>query len=373
MMAFGHAASGWCTALMIINWLALFQYAVAPSVIILSVLSAALVLSVLSALAMAGSAILLDWDHQSSTITTAFGHPGFWIHYLVVELHYTVCDITKTGGDRKPPGPHRGVTHWWPFPLTVGTLVAFGSWLSHWVVFGVLVILFTGAIRALTIPDRQSDPDDTVRHRWSMQMAHGILDASYASLACLAILGVLGAIFLSKWVLFGCCILMLVSALTSALKHARRYTNRTRRILWVSIPVGKIGTIVAAVGLAFIAIRYPIVAEHGEWLGALMMIGMYAHILGDAPTHMGVPGPKLTQVWRLPKWLAFKAGGPFELGLCWLPMAALGVYLIPGFQPREEVLQIQEYIVWGLGVMIVGAAIIEYGSRYMKRKAWIVS
>lgn len=334
MMAAGHSFSGWCAGLMVINALSLF--ADLPAL-------ATLLLTLGTALAWAGAAIIADWDHPNSTITTAFGPLSHLVHEGVIELHYTVAALTADGGDRKPPGPHRGITHWWPAPLVTGGLVAFGCYWSKWVIFGVLLVLYTGAIRGITVPDYVVQQNHTVRHRWTMKTAHGIID---------------------------------LIPFMAVLKRARKHVIRTYTIhftYWwkIHIPVGKIGVIAVAADFALIAIRYPYVVEHGPWVGVIVCLGMYLHILGDAPTEMGIPGRKLNRFWRLPKWLAFRAGGPFEILVLWVPMVALGVYLIPGIRPHAEVMMVQSYIVWGLCILAGLAIIIEIGTRYARRKAWI--
>jgi hypothetical protein len=366
MLAFGHAISGWCAWMMLVNALSLFHQ---------FILAAMLLLAILGALAMAGAAIICDWDHPNSTITTAFGPFSYQVHLAVIELHYTVASATADAGNRKLPGPHRGITHWWPFPLATGAVVAVGAWLNQWVMFAILLILFTGAIRALTVPEYRPRLNDTIRHRWSMLSAHGILDLAPVTIMGLATVGVLGMIFVSEWVLYLCILIAAMLIPFHVLKKLRKYVNRTYRIggywLYYLIPVGKIGTVILAAAIALVAIRVPYVVENGYWLGALVTIGMYLHILGDAPTEMGIPGWKLNRYWRLPKWLAFKAGGPFEILGCWVPMVGLGIYLIPGLRPREEVLMVQTYILYGLCALAALAICIEFGTRYARKRAWI--
>jgi membrane-bound metal-dependent hydrolase YbcI (DUF457 family) len=161
-----------------------------------------------------------------------------------------------------------------------------------------------------------------------------------------------------------------------ALKYMRRHVNRTHTIrlsYWhrIIIPVGKIGTILVAGNFALIATRFSWVVIHGAWLGAIVMIGMYLHILGDSPTEMGIPGVRLNRFWRLPKWLAFRAGGPFEILCLWIPMTGLGIYLIPGLRPHNEVMAIQHYLIQGLSILAGCAIVIEAITRYARRKAWL--
>jgi hypothetical protein len=320
--------------MMIINALSLFSD--------LPVL-AALLLAFACGFAMAGAAAISDWDHPNSTVTTAFGPLSYQVHLAVLELHYMVCALSIHGGNRKPPGPHRGITHWWPAPLVTGGAVTAGCAYSKWALFGVLVVLYTVAIRGLTVPDYMPREHDTVRHRWSMITAHGILD-----------------LLPFMWIP----------------KLMRRHVIRTHTVHlthWhrIIIPVGKIGTVLVAANFGLIAIRSEWVVIHGVWLGLIVALGMYLHILGDSPTEMGIPGFRLTRFWRLPKWLAFRAGGPFEILMLWIPMTGLGIYLIPGLRPHDEVMVVQHYLVWGLSILAGLAVVIEASTRYARRKAWL--
>jgi membrane-bound metal-dependent hydrolase YbcI (DUF457 family) len=321
---------------MLLNWLSL--YASMP-------IAAAFILAGLTALAFAGATILPDWDYINSTISTAFGPFSKGVHLFIVQVHNVVADLTAEGHIRQKPQPHRGITHWWPAPLvTGGGVAALCAW-NRWAIFGVLVVLYTGAIRAITVPDYMPKNTDTVRHRWSMELAHKILA-------------------FVPWMF--------------VLKRARKLVNRKHTIhltYWrkLAVPVGKIGTIAVAASFALIAIRFSWVVGHGPWLGAIVCLGMFLHNFGDAPTEKGIPGVRLNQFWRLPKWLAFKAGGPFEIVFLWIPMSGLGLYLLPGIRPIDEVLFVQGYIAKGLGILTACALIIEYISRYTRyrrKRTW---
>lgn len=366
MNAAGHSYSGWVCALMLINWLQLFAHMPAAAVIGLS-------LGI--ALALAGATILNDWDYKNSTITTAFGYPGYLVHKGIVQLHYFVADLTKDGRGRKPPEPHRGVTHWYPAPLVTGLLVGVLCWWSEWALFAILVVLYTGAIRAVTVPDYMPTAEHTVRHRWSMQAVHSFINFSPGALISLGMVGILGTLLVSKWILFACLVLVLFLLPVYLLKKARRHINRKRTLhftYWtrLTIPVGKFMTIGVAALIAFLVIQSPWVVAHGAGLGIIVCLGMYLHILGDSPTEMGIPGRRLDKFWRLPKWAAFRAGGPFEIVFLWIPMAGLGVYLIPGLRPHTEVMAVQTYITWLLGILTAAALIIEATTRYTRRRQW---
>jgi hypothetical protein len=368
MNAAGHSYSGWCLALMLINWLQLF--AGVPAIAVIG-------LSLALALAFAGAAIWPDWDYKNSTISTAFGWFSQQVHKGVVQLHYFVADLTKDGRKRTPPGPHRGITHWYPFPPSIGLIVAAGCWWNKWVLFAVLVILYAGAIRAVTVPDYMARPEHTVRHRWSMELVHKFLDFSPGAVITLTAVGIGGALLVSKWFLLSVIVIALLIVPVHLLKRARRHVNRSRTVqlsYWTRyrIPVGKFMTTGVAALLAFIVIHSAWVLAHAVWMGAVVCLGMYLHILGDSPTEMGIPGARLDKFWRLPKWAAFRAGGPFEIVFLWVPMAGLGIYLIPGLRPHAEVMMVQTYIVWGLGILTVAALVIEAIARYSRkrRKQW---
>lgn len=100
-----------------------------------------------------------------------------------------------------------------------------------------------------------------------------------------------------------------------------------------------------AAGAAYLALP----ADRGyPLLGAAVGAGALFHILGDLPTEMGVPvlwpipiGGRMWRMIRLPKWLAFKAGGTFEVRvLRWLfPAATIAAVVLlahPAFWPGTQ-------------------------------------
>ena len=271
MMAVGHSLSGWCAGL------AVGAAVSAPAPLVLA-----------SAFALAGAAVLNDIDHQGSTITTSLGAATGLVHRGVVALHQiTVRALRRTGDRGDPPGAHRGITHWWPCPPVVAGLVTVGCAASRWVVFGVLMFLFLLALRALSVPEyrdngRRGQRSRKLAHRWA------------------------------EWV-----------PTIRVLRRLRRWSNR----------VGKVGMLIVAAFLAAFVLSIPETAPYVPWLGLLVGAGMVLHIAGDAPTESGIPGWRLWTEWRLPKWLAFKAGGAFEVGVLWVSMSIFGVLLLPGVLP----------------------------------------
>ena len=237
------------------------------------------------ALTMAGAAVLNDLDHPGSTVTTSLGKVTELAHRCVVLTHQVTVQALRRSEDRgDPPGAHRGITHWWPCPPVIGAVVTAGCLWSQWVVFGVLAFLFLLAIRAVSVPEYR---DNGRRGQRGRKVAYRF----------------------AEWV-----------PTIRALRRLRRWTNK----------VGKLGLVLAAAGIAGVVLSDPEIATYGPWLGLVVGVGMVVHIAGDAPTESGIPGWRLWTEWRLPKWIAFKAGGSFEIGFVWVPLSVAGVLLLPG-------------------------------------------
>lgn len=274
MLGVGHALSGWCAGM----------------TISLGV-QAPLPLALTVAGASTGAAMVPDWDHHGSTVTTAFGPASHAVHRGVVILHKATARVLRVPGDpSKPPGAHRGITHWWPFPLVLGGIVAALCALVPWASVAVLAVLFTLAVRGLSVPEYRDDGRGSRGRRWSRRTAHRLA-------------GAVPTIFV--------------------LKMLRRRVSK----------LGKPGLVVLATGVAYFAVAHGSAGKVGPWLGMLVAVGCVVHVLGDAPTESGVPGLRLWTEWRLPKWIAFKAGGWFERLLVWAPLSIVGVLLIPGVWP----------------------------------------
>ena len=277
MMAVGHALSGWCTGLLVGAATALPIFADSAG----SSWNVVVVLTV--SFGLAGSALLPDIDHHGSTVTTSGGYATWMIHRGVVHLHNSVCQLTWNPGEAMP-GAHRGITHWWPTPLISGFLVGFPCWLTWWAAWPVLSLLFALAILGITVPEYR--PSE--RHTPGVEFAHRIA-------------GFVPTIWL--------------------LKRIRRKVGRA----------GKIAVLATSSAAAWGALWYS--PEIGRWLGVVVAAGMVLHILGDAPTLSRVPGWTLRGELWLPRWLAFRAGGSFEVLACWVPMSVFGVFAAPGVLP----------------------------------------
>jgi LexA-binding, inner membrane-associated putative hydrolase len=310
MMGHGHAASGLCVGLLVGN------------AAMLSPLD-----SVTLAVAASGAALLCDIDCKGSTAETAFGPVSRLAHRGAVELHHMVCALGEHDG--KNPGEHRGLTHWWPFWVATGLAVELGSLSSHWTVVGVFVVLITLAVRGLTIPSLPAETQgrfkDSKWHAWKMKFAYKVL----------------------------------MFTPLSVLRHARRHVAKTQRVggekIGVTLATGKIFAISFAAsmsaGLAYLGID----TRFHVWLGLIITLGMFLHWIGDLPTHMGVPGVFLRQVWKLPRWTSFYAGGPFEIMCLWIPMGLLNTYLLLGvlhLRPHAEEMMVMTWVAEGVGGIV---------------------
>ena len=65
---------------------------------------------------------------------------------------------------------------------------------------------------------------------------------------------------------------------------------------------------------------------------------------------MGVPGVKLHQVWKLPFWASFYAGGPFEIMAIWFSLGWLNIVLIPGLLSHAHEMTV---LIWAASILVV--------------------
>lgn len=278
MMATGHALSGACAGLV-------FSAATGISDTSALATAAAVALGGTAAIAggLAGSALLPDADHHGSTVTTAFGPVSWYVHRGVVHVHNLVCRLTWDPGESMP-GAHRGITHWWPWPLVTGTAVGVPCYFSQWAAVGVLSVLFTLAMLGITVPEYRAQE----RRAATVGRAH-------------AVAGLVPTVWL--------------------LKRARRRTSR----------IGKSGVLLLGTASAWLSLHYA--PQVGQWMGAIVTAGMFLHIVGDAPTRSRVPGWTLRGEFPWPRRLAFTAGGTFEVLCCWVPLSLLCFAALPWVWP----------------------------------------
>lgn len=272
-MAVGHALSGACAGLYAGAALG------APPAVTLAIGGA-----------MAGAVLAPDFDHPGSTASTAFGPLSKLVHYGVVGLHHLTVDALRGPDDMRDPGPHRGITHWWPCPIVAGVAVWAACLASTWSVTVILAVLFTLAIRGVSVPEYREKKGQSRRRRFAVRTAYRLA-------------GEVETIAALRWL--------------------RRTVGH----------IGKLGVAAIASGLAYAATEWGGASVLGPWMGDLVAAGIVLHILGDAPTESGVPGPSLFTELRLPKWLAFKAGGWFEVAAIWVPLSVVAFLLIPGVWP----------------------------------------
>lgn len=325
MMGHGHASSGLTFGLAFGDALAL-----APgSVITLG-------------LAVAGACTLPDIDCKGSTAATAFGPLSQIAHHGAVELHHMVADSLRNDYDHQH-SPHRGLTHWWPFWVVSGAAVWIGCSLNQWVVMGVLAVLFALAARGLTIPDLPAETqgrfDDSLRHHMMMRLAYGLLN---------------------------------LNPFTLCMRRARKHVARTRRYGWwllsIRFGIGKVATAAASLLAAWWLTTAGVAAQLGPWMGLIVGGGMALHYIGDCPTHMGVPGLRLNQVWKLPFWASFYAGGPFEIMVMWFGLGWLNILLIPGLLTHSHQMTALFWVGLFLGVVVVLVILIEARSQVRRRR-----
>jgi hypothetical protein len=215
--------------------------------------------------------------------------------------------------------------------------------INQWVVMAVLALLFALAARGLTIPDLPAETqgrfDDSPRHHLMMKLAYGLLN---------------------------------LNPFTFIMRRGRKHVAKTRRYGWARLGfrfgVGKVLTIMAAAMLAYWFTKTGAVMPLIPWLGPIVGIGAALHWMEDAPTHMGVPGVKLHQVWKLPFWASFYAGGPFEIMAIWFTLGWLNILLIPGLLSHAHEMTMLIWTTSVLVALIILAIIVEATSIVNRRR-----
>jgi hypothetical protein len=312
MMGVGHSLSGLSAGVAVGDGLAL------PPVVTLTL-----------GLAGAGAAVLCDIDCKGSTAESAFGPVSTAAHYGAIELHYMAAAMVDPAHEDRHSA-HRGLTHWWPWWIVVGGAVALGCELSRWTSVGVLIVLFTLAVRALTIPSQPSTP----QHRFAHPHTHrAAMTTAYTLMQ-----------FTPLWWLH------------KARKHVNHTTQIGRKTVGFKFGIGKLLTFLAVSGVVLGADYVGQLPQLGPWLGLLVWVGHLLHWIGDSPTEMGVPGFYLTKFWRLPKWIAFKAGGPFEIIALWIPLGLLSMFLVLGSVHLVSHVLVMAVLYWvaaGFGVLVI--------------------
>lgn len=335
----------------------------------------------------AGVAVLCDIDCKGSTVETAFGPLSRLWHIAAVEAHHTVC--VAIGAHDVAHKAHRGLTHWWPSWLVMGGAVTTACATNRWVAPAILAVLFAVGIRALSIPalaqHTQARFHDSVAHRVGMDLAYWMISFRINPLhwlhrisrttdrkrsielgAFISVGAVIGAFFAWRWMLttgLGGYGWWLVGATLAVCLAGWKASIR--------FPTGKILCAGASAGAAYALQRTGYTAQIGPWLGLMVTAGCLLHWLGDCPTHMGVPGLWIGQVWKLPHRLSFAAGGPFEVFALWFPLGFLGVFLLLGTAgaiPHYVVMFVITCVGIGLGALIVLAILIHVAAKTKQRR-----
>jgi LexA-binding, inner membrane-associated putative hydrolase len=284
--------------------------------------------------ASAGAAILSDADHHGSTFTTSFGRITWLVHRGVVRLHYLVAEATWDPGEREP-GAHRGLTHWWPFPLATGVIVGVPSVIWPPVAVVVLALLTFLGVLSMVIPEYRDDPEADPGRRVALSWAHWIVDL-FPHTAYL------------RWMRRRINRRRQLSSLWPFRVLLRRNRYRDSWLTWHA--KGAARWVLRRVRGRFLrltlllgsgAMAWHVVAHHywvGWLVGPIVAGGMLLHMMGDAPTWSRIPGwtlrgkmPWPTSVtiplwrWRLTVPTSFRAGGPFEVIGLWIPLSALAM------------------------------------------------
>lgn len=130
MMGRSHAASGWCSGLLVAPLLGASNPAQ----------------SLLVAATVAGWALAPDLDHPHATATRWGGWATAWLSRGLRALSAVVFEWTRTPRDRDAAGTHRHLSHTAVFAVAVGAGTAVGTALSPW--WGVLVPVAVGTLLA---------------------------------------------------------------------------------------------------------------------------------------------------------------------------------------------------------------------------------
>lgn len=307
MMAVGHATVAGCVG----GYTCL---AVGASPLVAVSVSASV--TVLVALAMAGAALVPDLDHHGATITDAFGPVSWAAHRGLVRLHHAVADATWDPGESEP-GAHRGLSHWWPFPLALSVAVGVPCVVWPQAAWPVLTILVYVAILGVTVPEYRDDPDADPRRRMARSAAH-----TFAGLVPTVALLKMGRRSIRRG--RGVSNVWLVRVL---LRRERNDTLPTRVVKAVLRPVLGVVTVRFALFAVVGWFVWWVLSQHlwvGLLVGPVLLVGMVLHLLTDAPTWSRVPGWTLRGEFRWPHRLSFGAGGAFEVGVVWTVASLAG-------------------------------------------------
>ena len=268
------------------------------------------------AVIVAGWANWPDCDTRKSTVTTSLGAVTIALHHIVITLCAAIYYATRTeADDPKKPVIHRGATHTWPGAVFMGILVAVVCAASpRWGTPIVLGLSLHWAARGLYMP---TNPDRKL---------------SASRLEGKGLIRRLGVIIYYR--------------IGLRLKHIA-----VKAIKRVPLPgkylraSGRSGTAAVCMGLAFYLTRATGGVLDTHWtglLGAAAALGCLTHMLGDSVTECGIcwlflfKHPRTGRRWEfvhLPKWLAFKTGRAFEIGVMYPLLIAGAFAAAPGGYP----------------------------------------
>lgn len=312
MMSTGHALSGAAA-----GYLASLLFEISTGIQLHWVVPHA------AAVVTAGWALWPDCDSIKATVTTSLGLLTRWLHKLVVYLCEEIYWATATEYDDNTPTIHRGATHTWPGALVMGVLIA--AICVAFPRFGTPVVLGISlhwAMRGLYMPTAIDKPVSDYRLR-----GRGFF-------------GRLGVLVYHWW---GQKLKHIATDAIRALPLPGKYLRA----------MGRTSTLAVCMLTAFYmtestrALDTPWAAG----LGALVVLGILTHMVGDSVTESGIcwlfpfAHPVTGRRWepiQLPKWLAFKTGHAFEVGIMY-PLCILACIVA---MPGGFVLVMSIYAAW---------------------------
>ena len=264
-----------------------------------------------AAVVTAGWALWPDVDCHNATVTTSLGRVTKGVHHLIERACEAIYWATATEYDDNTPVIHRGATHTWPGALVMGLLVAMIC--AAYPRVGTPIILGISlhwAMRGLYMP---TSPDKQL---------------SQARLRGRNFVDQLGVIAYHR---MGVLLKRRAVRVMRTVPLPGKYLRK----------VGRWGTFTACMAVAIFATEFTHALDT-YWAGLLGIgaaLGILTHMLGDSATESGVCwlfpfiNPRSGKRWdpfQLPRWLAFKTGRAFEIGVMYPILIGSCVVAMPG-------------------------------------------
>lgn len=291
-----------------------------------------------AAAVVAGWALWPDCDTLKSTVSTSLGIITKGLHHLVTTLCAAIYWATCTDADdQKNPKIHRGATHTWPGAVFMGLLIAVICIAYPRVgTPAILGISLHWAMRGLFVPNAIDK-----------KIGKSKLKGKSPPVRILA--------HIQHWI--GQRLKRTATKMMQRLPLPGKYLRS----------IGRSGTLGVCLGFAILGTEQTRALDT-PWaalLGAAATLGILVHMLGDGVTESGICwkfpfiDAKTGKRWEeiaLPKWLAFKTGHAFEIGIVWLGCFIACILTMPG----GFALIVQTWTVWREAY--VAAAALPFGA-----------